>query len=206
MTDILDLPFDVTPDPDEFIKAAMEWHFNPETGSPFWLRKAETLDFDPRADVKSHHDLWLFPNVTNELRDVPARDLLPRAYGIGDVLGVFESGGTTGAPKRVLCTKDWMAKLLDWSCANLDLFGCWAAARAALACVGLGRLDEAATLVSRALAGGPALGQHEARWAAAELAVARGEPDALSVVRAASRAAEASHARIYLPRLAELAG
>ena len=123
MTDILDLPFDVTPDPDEFIKAAMEWHFNPETGSPFWLRKAETLDFDPRADVKSHHDLWLFPNVTNELRDVPARDLLPRAYGIGDVLGVFESGGTTGAPKRVLCTKDWMAKLLDWSCANLDLFG-----------------------------------------------------------------------------------
>ncbi|RJQ81232.1 phenazine antibiotic biosynthesis protein [Pseudonocardiaceae bacterium YIM PH 21723] len=123
MTDILDLPFDVRPDPDEFIQAAMKWHFSPETGSPFWLRRAETLDFNPRVDVKSHHDLALFPNVANELRDVPVRELLPRAYGIDDVLGVFESGGTTGAPKRVLCTKDWFAKLLDWSSANLDQFG-----------------------------------------------------------------------------------
>ncbi|WP_090790879.1 AAA family ATPase [Asanoa ishikariensis] len=89
--------------------------------------------------------------------------------------------------------------------ANLDLFGCWAAARAAIVCVGLGRLEEAAPLVSRALAAGPALGQHEARWAAAALAVARGEERAAVVVREASQAAEAAHARIYLPRLVELA-
>jgi tetratricopeptide (TPR) repeat protein len=89
--------------------------------------------------------------------------------------------------------------------ANLDLFGCWAAARAALVCVGLGRLDEAAELVSQARAGGPALGQHEARWAAAELAVALGEGNALATVREATRAAEAAQARIYLPRLTALA-
>jgi DNA-binding SARP family transcriptional activator len=88
---------------------------------------------------------------------------------------------------------------------NLDLFGCWAAARAALVCVGLGRLDEAAALVSRALASGPALGRHEARWAAAALAVARGEAGASTVIRDAAQAAEAAHARIYLPGLAELA-
>jgi DNA-binding SARP family transcriptional activator len=88
--------------------------------------------------------------------------------------------------------------------ANLDLFGCWAAARAALVCVELGQLDEAAALVAHALVTGPALGRHEARWAAAALAVARREPHADTVVREAAQAAEAAHARIYLPRLAKL--
>ena len=32
---ILDLPIGARPDPDEFVRAAMEWHFNPETGSVF---------------------------------------------------------------------------------------------------------------------------------------------------------------------------
>jgi DNA-binding SARP family transcriptional activator len=89
--------------------------------------------------------------------------------------------------------------------ANLDLFGCWAAARAALACVRLGRLHEAAQFVARALATGPALGQHEARWAAAALAAARDDPEAPAVIRAAAAAASSAGARIYLPHLAELA-
>ncbi|WP_179266136.1 AAA family ATPase [Asanoa hainanensis] len=88
---------------------------------------------------------------------------------------------------------------------NLDLFGCWAAARAALVCVALGRLDEAAPLVAQARAAGPALGQHEARWAAAALAVARGDARAAEVVSEATQAARAADARIYLPPLAELA-
>ncbi|WP_405922044.1 AMP-binding protein [Streptomyces sp. NBC_00122] len=121
---VLDLPFDVAPDPDEFIRAAMEWHFDPRTGSPYWLRRAGSLDFDPRRDVKSHADLRLFPNVVNELRDVPVTDLLPRGYGgTADIVGTFESGGTTGAPKRVLCLRDWMDRMLAWSTAKLDLHG-----------------------------------------------------------------------------------
>ncbi|MBO3749858.1 AAA family ATPase [Streptosporangiaceae bacterium NEAU-GS5] len=88
--------------------------------------------------------------------------------------------------------------------ANLELFGCWAAARAALACVGLGRLDEAAELVSRALATGPPLGLHEARWAAAALAVAGNDLEAPAVVRAAVAAASTAGAQIYLRPLAEL--
>jgi DNA-binding SARP family transcriptional activator len=88
--------------------------------------------------------------------------------------------------------------------ANLDLFGCWAAARAALVCVDLGRLDDAGELVSRALATGPALGQHEARWAAAALAKARHDPDAPALVEAAVTAAAAAGARMYLPHLEAL--
>jgi tetratricopeptide (TPR) repeat protein len=88
--------------------------------------------------------------------------------------------------------------------ANLDLFSCWAAARAALACIALHRLDEAADLVTHALATGPALGRHEARWAAAELAVACDDADAPTVIRAAIAEASSAGARLYLPRLTSL--
>src|ERR1700724_2223063 len=92
--EMLDAAFDARLDPDEFIRAAMDWHFSPATASPFWLRRAESLDFDPRADVRSFSDLRLFPNVTNDLREVHVRDLIPQGYGENpDVIGVFESGG-----------------------------------------------------------------------------------------------------------------
>jgi phenylacetate-coenzyme A ligase PaaK-like adenylate-forming protein len=114
----------VHPDPDEFIRSAMDWHFSPETGSRFWLERAKSFDFDPRADVKSFDDLALFPNVTNELRDVAAEDLIPRGYGPHpEVIGVFESGGTTGAPKRVVMLRDWWDSELARQVAHLDARG-----------------------------------------------------------------------------------
>ncbi|WP_246567957.1 phenazine antibiotic biosynthesis protein [Streptomyces flaveus] len=102
----------------------MEWHFGPETGSPFWLERARTLEFDPRTDVKTHEDLKLFPNVAAELRNVRVEDLIPRGYGARpDAVGVFESGGTTGAPKRVVLLRDWLDRMLATSNANLDAHG-----------------------------------------------------------------------------------
>jgi acyl-CoA synthetase (AMP-forming)/AMP-acid ligase II len=121
---VLDVPLDVRPDPEELIRAAMEWHFNPATGSRFWLERAESLEFDPRADVKAFSDLTLFPNVTDELRDVRAEDLIPQGYGPHpDVLGVFESGGTTGAPKRIVMLRDWWDRMIAWQLAHLDALG-----------------------------------------------------------------------------------
>jgi phenylacetate-coenzyme A ligase PaaK-like adenylate-forming protein len=120
----LDVPFDVHRDPDEFIRAAMEWHFSEKTGSPFWLKRAASLGFDPRTDVKGFEDLKLFPNVTDELRDVRAEDLIPRGYGPHpDVVGVFESGGTTGAPKRIVMLRDWWDLMLAWQVAHMDARG-----------------------------------------------------------------------------------
>jgi phenylacetate-coenzyme A ligase PaaK-like adenylate-forming protein len=121
---VLDVPFDVRPDPDEFIQAAMDWHFSPVTGSPYWLERGASLAFDPRTDVKSFEDLTLFPNVTNELRDVRAEDLIPQGYGPRpEVVGVFESGGTTGAPKRIVMLREWWDHLLPWQIAHLDARG-----------------------------------------------------------------------------------
>lgn len=121
---VLDCPANEVPHPNELIEAAMKWHFSPSTGSPYWLQRAKTLDFDPIRDVRSFGDLKRFPNVVDELRDVRAQDLIPKGYkSLGDLYGVYESGGTTGAPKRVVCMVDWMERWLAFSQRHLDARG-----------------------------------------------------------------------------------
>ena len=112
-----------------------------------------------------------------------------RAIGLGRQVG--------GDLDAALAAYEQSLALAD----HLDLFACWAAARAALVQVALGRCDDAAPLVDRSLTLGPALGQHEARWAAAELAVARGDDSARRVVDVALDAAERGGALVYRPRL-----
>ena len=34
---------------DAHVRETMQWHFSPETGSPFWLETRKKLDFDPRT-------------------------------------------------------------------------------------------------------------------------------------------------------------
>ncbi|SPM29606.1 AMP-binding protein [Mycobacterium terramassiliense] len=102
-------------DPEAYLAAAMAWHFGGDTGSSFWLRTARTLDFDPLTEVKSFADLRRFPNLVNELREVPFEDLVPRGYGSSPpVPQIFESGGTTGAPKRTVQMPDWIAQVVQW--------------------------------------------------------------------------------------------
>ena len=97
-------------DPEAYLRAAIAWHFGEDTGRRFWLRTAQTLNFDPLTDVKTFADLRLFPNLLNELRNVPIEDLIPRGYGSPPpVPQIFESGGTTGAPKRTVQLPDWVA-------------------------------------------------------------------------------------------------
>jgi hypothetical protein len=108
----------------EFYSAAMEWHFGTKTGSRFWLEKAGSLGFDPRRDVRGHADLRRFPNVVAEFRHIPIEDLIPRGYeGRADIVGAFDSGGTTGAPKRVPLLADWMSRSLRWKSARMDELG-----------------------------------------------------------------------------------
>lgn len=112
VTTALDAPHGEHPDPDGFVQAAMAWHFDPETGSPFWLERATTLGFDPRSDVMTFDDLRLFPNVTDEIRDVPAEQLIPRGCGPRpEIVSVIESGGTTGAPKRIPLLRGFAARM-----------------------------------------------------------------------------------------------
>ena len=113
---ILDVPRSVpVTDSEAYLRAAIAWHFGEETGSAFWLRTARTLDFDPLTDITTFTDLRLFPNLLSELRTVPVEDLIPRGYGSpAPVPQIFESGGTTGAPKRTAQLPDWIAQVVQW--------------------------------------------------------------------------------------------
>jgi phenylacetate-coenzyme A ligase PaaK-like adenylate-forming protein len=113
---LLDVPRSVrVEDPEAYLHAAIAWHFGEDTGSAFWLRTAKTLDFNPLTDIKTFADLRVFPNLVNELRNVPIEDLIPRGYGSPAPLPqIFESGGTTGAPKRTAQLPDWVAQVVQW--------------------------------------------------------------------------------------------
>jgi phenylacetate-coenzyme A ligase PaaK-like adenylate-forming protein len=113
---LLDVPRDAPPaDSEAYLRAAVAWHFGAETGSPFWLRAAKALDFDPLTDVRTFSDLRRFPNLVDELRRVPVENLIPRGYGSpAPVPRIFESGGTTGAPKRTAQLPDWVEQVTRW--------------------------------------------------------------------------------------------
>ena len=113
---ILDVPRKTPPeDTEAYLRAAIAWHFGDDTGSPFWLRVAKDLDFDPLTDVRTFSDLRLFPNIVDELRSVPVEELIPRGYGSPlPVPRIYESGGTTGAPKRTAQLPDWVEQVTRW--------------------------------------------------------------------------------------------
>jgi phenylacetate-coenzyme A ligase PaaK-like adenylate-forming protein len=108
---------------EEFVQEMMRWHFSPQTGSPFWLQRAKTLDFDPLADIRGFEGLTLFPNVVDELRGIPVRDLIPQGFGDRHEAIVCESGGTTGEPKRVVFAAEWHRRSVQWFSECLDNHG-----------------------------------------------------------------------------------
>ena len=92
---------------DAHTRETVEWHFNPDTGSPFWLEKAQGLKFDPRKEVKCFEDLRKFPLFEDEwLRGGPVRRWVPKAYANKPTY-VFETGGTTGIPKSRVVIDDF---------------------------------------------------------------------------------------------------
>jgi len=100
---IFEAPIDAPPDLDELVRATMAWHFSPATGSPYWVARASEFSFNPLTDVQTYADLALFESVPMDWSTIPATSLVPLGCrGKGGRFGVFESGGTTGAPKRIV--------------------------------------------------------------------------------------------------------
>lgn len=89
---------------DAHVREMVAWHFSPQTGSPFWLDVASTLDWDPRTAVRGFTDLQRFGEFQDEwLRGGPVQRWVPKGLA-GKPVYVFETGGTTGIPKtRVAC-------------------------------------------------------------------------------------------------------
>tara|TARA_R110001592_G_scaffold336140_6_gene621504 strand:- start:34832 stop:35935 length:1104 start_codon:yes stop_codon:yes gene_type:complete len=92
---------------DAHTRESVQWHFNPETGSPYWLEKAKSFDFNPLTDVNCFEDLNKFPLFEDdELRGGPLDRWIPKAL-LGKPTYVFETGGTTGIPKSRVVIDDF---------------------------------------------------------------------------------------------------
>jgi phenylacetate-coenzyme A ligase PaaK-like adenylate-forming protein len=89
------------------VREMMQWHFDPATGSPFWLEWAERAGWDPRREVHSYADLDKFGFFQDEwLRGGPVRRWVPRAYADRPI-SIFETGGSTGVPKSRINIDDF---------------------------------------------------------------------------------------------------
>ena len=75
---------------DAHVREIVEWHFNPETGCPFWLERAKSFDFDPRRDVGGYDDLKLFGHFRDDwLRGGPVRRWVPKGLAGQPAVGVY---------------------------------------------------------------------------------------------------------------------
>src|SRR3982074_1350551 len=92
---------------DAWVREVVDWHFDPATGSPFWLDFAARAGCDPRRQSNSRSDLQACGRFEAEaLGGGPVRGWIPRGLA-GKPVFVFETGGTTGTPKTRVAIDDF---------------------------------------------------------------------------------------------------
>jgi phenylacetate-coenzyme A ligase PaaK-like adenylate-forming protein len=88
--------------PEAWLQQMMRWHFDDRTASPYWLRKKQSLDFDPISDICTLDDVKRFGLFDKtDLQKLPVQDFVPRGFS-DRTQRVFETGGTTGTPCRIV--------------------------------------------------------------------------------------------------------
>ena len=101
-------------DIDQWTERMVRRHFDPVSGSPYWLDRAAGLPFDPRA-ITRYEELsafGLFP--LDELRTLDPADLVPLDRPRPLSGRIWESDGTTGDPCRIFYTGPMLAHCLEW--------------------------------------------------------------------------------------------
>ncbi|MFN8007875.1 MAG: hypothetical protein U0V70_12765 [Terriglobia bacterium] len=92
---------------DAWTQEMVQWHFDPETGCPFWLDRVKKLGWDPRQEIRTYQDLDRFGFFEDEwLRGGPVRRWVPKVYS-NRPISVFETGGSTGVPKSRISIDDF---------------------------------------------------------------------------------------------------
>ena len=92
---------------DAWVREVVRWHFDAETGTPFWLDYAKQLDWDPRREIHGYDDLARFGPFQDEwLRGGPVRRWVPKAFADRPIY-TFETGGSTGVPKSRISIEDF---------------------------------------------------------------------------------------------------
>ncbi len=100
---------------DEWTVEVVQWHFSPETGTPFWLEWARQAGWDPRKEVRCYADLDKFGFFQDEwLRGGPVQRWVPKGLA-GKPIYVFETGGSTGVPKSRIASEDFRIDYSEFS-------------------------------------------------------------------------------------------
>jgi phenylacetate-coenzyme A ligase PaaK-like adenylate-forming protein len=100
---------------DAHVRDIVQWHFSPETGSPFWLDWAKKAGWNPATEVKDFAGLQKFPHFQDEwLRDLQPEVWVPNKFK-GRPFNIFETGGTTGMPKQRIGWDDYKTDYEEFS-------------------------------------------------------------------------------------------
>jgi phenylacetate-coenzyme A ligase PaaK-like adenylate-forming protein len=100
---------------DAHVREIVQWHFSPETGSPFWLDWAKKSGWNPAAEVTCFGSLEKFPHFQDEwLRDLQPEVWVPQKMK-GRPFNIFETGGTTGMPKQRIGWDDYKVDYEEFS-------------------------------------------------------------------------------------------
>jgi thienamycin biosynthesis protein ThnN len=109
----------VDADLDAWTREVVETHFDPETGTPYWLEYEREQGIDVRSAVDGFADLRAVfdPFDADDLRSVDAADFAPQR--MDGERRVYETSGSTGAPKRVVMADYWQEQA-RWVAGLLD--------------------------------------------------------------------------------------
>lgn len=98
------------------IEEIIATHFDPRTGSAFWLEQEKKLGLEARKEITGCESFHLFgPMDTEALRTRPLLDFIPkRFHNELPSMILAETGGTTGAPiRRVYLPNEFSAAFVD---------------------------------------------------------------------------------------------
>lgn len=109
----------VDADLNAWTREVIRTHFDPETGTPYWLEWERERDVDVRAAVDGFDDLKTVFDPFDEdvLRTLPVTEFAPAS--LDGERRVYETGGTTGPPKRVIMRDYWRTQA-EWAAELLN--------------------------------------------------------------------------------------
>lgn len=110
---------------DNHVREIIKYHFDKEMGTPYWIRLADKLGIDAVNEIKCYEDLKILGSFNDEnLKTIPVEEFIPKARLDFQKYSphVFETGGTSGIPKRVMDTVH-QEENARWICEVLKYHG-----------------------------------------------------------------------------------